>query len=307
MNTEYLRYMVTINEYKSISKAAKELFVSQSTLSRIVQNIENNIGITIFNRTNRGVTVTSEGEMFLNRAKSMIAELDKFENDYFQALYAPDQGNTLLIGAHRSTPAVEAFIEYYNTRCKDSKNLNLLFHEEPLDDIIEKVVCGNLDLGIIHYISSKEDELLRRCNALNLSCVILKTTPFCLQVRDGHPFSTRESIDLDELKPYVQVCFSDEDFTGINYCTSDERVTWNVDRRRVVTNSRGVLRTIVMNTDCYYIGNNWRCKLLDSENIVCVPIGSYPYTIKTAYIFHKNRELSKEERIYISILKDIIR
>lgn len=306
MNTEYLRYMLAINENKSISKAAKELFVSQSTLSRIVQNIENSIGITIFRRTNRGVTVTNEGEMFLNRAKSVIAELDKFENDYFQALFAPNEGNTLLIGAHRSTPAVEAFITYYNTRCKESKNLNMAFHEEPLNDIIEKVVCGSLDLGIIHYISSKEDEILRQFKEYNLRCIHLKTTPFCLQVRDGHPLSKYESIELEELESYVQVCFSDEDFTGINYCANANRFNWNIDRRRIVTNSRGTLRTIVMNTDCYYIGNNWKCKLLDGENIVCVPIANYPYTIKTAYIFHKSRELSKEERIYISILKDII-
>lgn len=305
MNTEYLRYLIAINEYKSISKASKELFVSQSTLSRIVQNVEKSIGIAIFNRTNKGVAVTNDGEMFLNRAKSMIAELDQFENDYFQALYAPSEGNVLIIGAHRTTPAVDAFVQYYNLKCKDSNNLNLVFHEETLGEIIEQVANGSLDIGVIDYLSSKEDELLRQCKEYNLNCVLIADGPFCLQVRKGHPLSEKKSVDLSDLEPYVHVTFSDENFSGINYCTNTNKFNWNVDRRRVVTNSRGVLRTMILNSDCYYIGNNAKCKLLDAENSTCIPIENYPYTIKVAYIYHKNRDLSKDERLYIKLLQDV--
>lgn len=305
MNTEYLRYMLAISEYKSISQAAKELYISQSTLSRILQNIEESIGINIFVRTNKGVTITNEGEIFLNRAKSMVAELDKFEHDYFQAIYPTNKGNTLIIGAHRTTPAVEAFIRYYNYKCKDSNNINLVYSEDTLSEIIENVAAGTLDLGIIDYLSNKEDETLRKCKEYGLNCVLLSDSPFCLQVREGHPLSKEKTIELDQLTPYVHVCFSDEDFSGINYCNNIDRFNWNMDRKRVVTNSRGVLRTFIISTDGYYIGNNAKCELLDSQETVCIPVANYPYSIKAAYIYHKNRDLSEDERVYLNFLKEI--
>ncbi len=307
MNTEYLRYLLAIGEHKSISKAAKELFISQSALSRVLQNTEKDIGITIFHRTNKGVEITYEGEKFLNRAKSMIAELDKFENDYFQSLFPQSEGNTLIVGAHRTTPAVEAFIEYYNYRCTQAQNLNLVFNEEPLDDIIEQVAYGTIDLGIIDYVSGKEDEILRKLQEYNLTCVIVSDSPFCIQVRKGHPLAEKAGVDLSELEPYVHVCFSDENFTGINYCVNADKYNWELDRKRVVTNSRGVLRSFIINTDSYYIGNNAKCRLLASQSTICIPVNHYPYTIKSAYVHHKNRVLTEDERVYLSFLTKIYR
>lgn len=305
MNTEYLRYILTVDECKSINKAAKRLYIAQPTLSRILLNMEESIGITIFNRNNRGVEVTSEGEVFIKRIKSMLTELDQLENDYFKADDNPDDLSKLIVGAHRSSPALDAFIRYYTEKCKNSMHVNLVFNEEVASDIIEDVGNNILDLGVIHYISSKENEILQKCNDYNLNCILISDDALYVQIKNTHPLAKKKSIKIEDLKPYTHVDFSDDNLSGVNYCSNIAKFNWKVQKKRFLTNSRGALRTFILNSDGYYLGNNAQCELLTLQDTVSIMVEDYPYTVKTAYIYHRNRELTEDERIYLKYLSQI--
>ena len=108
MNTEYLRYVLAIDEHQSINKAAKAMYISQPTLSRILQTIEDDAGFTIFRRTNRGVETTDAGKTFIRRVRHMLAEIDQIQKDYFEHDDLPEDTVKLIIGSHRSSPALDA-------------------------------------------------------------------------------------------------------------------------------------------------------------------------------------------------------
>jgi DNA-binding transcriptional LysR family regulator len=305
MNTEYLRYVLAIDEHQSINKAAKALYISQPTLYRILQTIEDDAGFTIFRRTNRGVETTDAGKTFIRRVRHMLAEIDQIQKDYFEHDDLPEDTVKLIIGSHRSSPALDAFIRYYKLRCLDAQSVNLAIQEGMADSIIEGVNKGVLDLGVISYVSIKENEILSKCKQYNICCNLLDDSPLCMQVSIDHPLASKTHVETSDLKPYLHITFSDEDLSGINYCSNIHAFDWRSQNKRILTNSRGALRSLILNSDGYYLGNNAQCELLGLENSVSIPVLDYPYTVKTAYIYRNERKVTEEERIYMKLLREV--
>ena len=115
-----LRYVVVVAQAGSINKAALNLYVSQSTLSRAVQEVEAQIGISLFQRTNKGAIPTHDGLEFIERARRLLLAFDQLEGQYFNHEKAEQE--TLLVATQRCTPVISAFIEYYQKRTKDLLN-----------------------------------------------------------------------------------------------------------------------------------------------------------------------------------------
>ena len=120
MNVQELRYVVAVAQAGSINKAALNLYVSQSTLSRAVQEVEAQIGISLFQRTNKGAIPTHDGLEFIERARRLLLAFDQLEGQYFNHEKAEQE--TLLVATQRCTPVISAFIEYYQKRTKDLLN-----------------------------------------------------------------------------------------------------------------------------------------------------------------------------------------
>ena len=79
MTLQQLRYVTTIANIGSISEAAKRLFVSQPSLTKAIKELEKEMGITIFDRTNKGITVSKEGERFLWSARQVLEQATLLE------------------------------------------------------------------------------------------------------------------------------------------------------------------------------------------------------------------------------------
>lgn len=217
MNVQELRYVVAVAQAGSINKAALNLYVSQSTLSRAVQEVEAQIGISLFQRTNKGAIPTHDGLEFIERARRLLLAFDQLEGQYFNHEKAEQE--TLLVATQRCTPVISAFIEYYQKRCEDKKLLNLALKEDTTDNIIRLVSNRIYGIGILHYTSDQESSFLHKCRSVDLESHLLEVSPVVAQVRYGHPLANRKSILVRELRPYPHVTFADEDITNINYCS----------------------------------------------------------------------------------------
>lgn len=305
MNTEYLRYILMIDNLKSINQAAKALYISQPTLSRILQTIESDMGIVIFERTKKGVTATYEGKIFIERIRKLVNELDQIEKDYFQVSHPdPTDEIKLCIGAQHSSPALDAFIQFYQKECAESNSINLVIQENACEPLLYDVSDKILNLGIVHFISSQEDAFLEKCKELELKVDLLGTSPVCIQVRSSHPLARKKDVTIGMLAPYLHVTFSDEDLTGINYCSDINDYNWTAQQKRIVVNERGTLRDLLLRTDGYYIGNDNKCNLTDVQSTVCIPIRDYPYTVKTVCVYSQNRTLTVPEKKFLNYLQN---
>lgn len=305
MNIQALRYIIEIAHTGSINQASQHLYVSQSSLSRAVKEIEAQIGITLFHRTNKGVIPTYDGRKFIEQARHLLQDIDQLESQYFNT--AKTTQDTLLVATQRCILVINAFIEYYKRHCTGRELLNLALQEDTTDNII-KLICGRIyGIGVLHYTSDQEESFLRKCHSMNLECQPLDKSPVVAQLRCGHPLTCYESITVNMLEPYPHVTFSDEDITSINYCSDVSQYNPSILKKRIVVQDRGTLQQIINQTDSYYIGSDFS-RFPDTAGYserCYIPLKDVDFTLNTIWIQRKGHTLTKPEHEFISVLESI--
>ena len=153
MNIMHLRYAVEIEKTKSINKAAENLFMSQPNLSRSIKDLESSLGITIFNRTSKGMTLTAQGEEFLGYAKKILAEIDEVENLYMSENFNKQRFS---ISVPRSSYISYAFSEFVKHLDLQQK-AEIYYKETNALRAISNVLQNKYKLGIIRYQTIYDD------------------------------------------------------------------------------------------------------------------------------------------------------
>ena len=156
MTLQQLRYLIAIVEYGSINAAATRLFASQSNLSTAIKDLEEELGVSIFRRSNRGVTLTNDGTELLNYARQVVEQADLLEARYKQA--DADSGRLAVSTQHYSF-SVEAFIKTANDFSHDE--YEFILRETGTAQIIDDVKEFRSDVGIL-YVDSFNSRVLWR-------------------------------------------------------------------------------------------------------------------------------------------------
>lgn len=304
MNLQTLRYVVTIEQTGSFSKASQYLYVSQSTLSRAVKELEEKIGISLFHRTNQGVRPTYEGQKFIARANLILQDVAQLEGQYF--LNREDGKLSLLVATQRCTVITRAFTEYYRRFCEGQEMVNLVVQEETTDNILQLVSSGTFGLGILHFTSDREDSIYQKCQELQLEGTLMHRSPVAAQVHVSHPLADRKSLTLDDLLPYPHVTYNNENLTGINYCSDITMYNPAILKKRIVIQDRGTLRDVIIHTDSYYIGCDYTgFPMLDDLYRRFIPIEGIDFTLNTMWIKRVGHVLTQPEKDFISILDEV--
>ena len=265
-----------------------------------MQEVEARIGISLFQRTNKGAIPTHDGLEFIERARRLLLEFDQLEGQYYN--HEKVEQETLLVATQRCTPVILAFIEYYQKRCEDKKLLNLALKEDTTDNIIRLV--SNRIYGILHYTSDQESSFLHKCRSVDLETHLLEVSPVVAQVRYDHPLANRKSILVRELRPYPHVTFADEDITNINYCSDVSQYNPSILEKRIVIQDRGTLRQIVDCTDSYYVGCDFTRFSTPACSRVYIPLEDVPFTLNTLWVKSRGRTLSQAEQAFIAELEN---
>lgn len=311
MDIQNLRYIVQISEIGSINRAAQQLFVSQSTLSRAVQEMEASTGILIFKRTNKGVVTTHDGEKFIRRARKILDEVEELEDHFFVNKTAKREEMKFHLGVQWSTPAVLAYLKFYRDFCNDAVCLDLALWEDGRKNLMRLIYNQILNMGIVHCASDDKDEFLKNCDDMMLTTEVLSKCRACVQVGENHPLAGEKILTLDMLKPYPRIAFLNEDVTDINYCSDIFQYDRNNSRKRIVVQERGTLRMLLSGTDGYYVGSNY-AQLIDGMEtdsrieIKCIPIEDTDISIETVLVYKKNHKFSELELQYLEILHEIL-
>lgn len=204
MNILHLKYAVEIARTKSISKAAANLYIGQPNLSRAIKELETKLGINIFVRTMRGVTVTPEGEYFLEYARRIVAQVDALENMY-------ENGNV-----RRGFSIYTAYGTYIeNAIVKLVKNIpreavvDITYKEGSNDEVIDAVFSSEINLGIIRYDISTEEQYRRMLAEKKLECKSISKFEYRILMSKAHPLAQRKVVSPEELSLYTEIICND--------------------------------------------------------------------------------------------------
>lgn len=201
----HLKYAVEVERTNSITKAAENLFMGQPNLSRALRDLEENLGIIIFNRTPKGMFPTQQGEIFLSYAKKILRQIDEIE-----AIYKNKHQDKLSfrISIPRASYISLAFtnlIQNLDSSCEFEFNYRETNNMRAINNILQ----NNYDLGIIRFQSVFEEYFMNLLQNKELAFEPIFEFEHLLLMSKDNPLALKEDIVQDDLKDFIEIAHGD--------------------------------------------------------------------------------------------------
>lgn len=295
MTLQQLRYIVAVAETGNITEAAKRLFISQPSLTNSIHELEKEMRITIFNRTNKGVTVSNEGDLFLSYARQILEQTSLLEEKF---LNKKEQSPKFSVSCQHYSFAVNAFVDVI--REFGGNKYDFTLRETQTYEIIEDVSRLKSEIGIL-YTSSKNEELLLKLikqNGLKFEeLFVAKPHVF---ISSEHPLAEREILTLEALEEYPYLSFEQGEYNSFYF---SEEILSTLDRsKNIKVRDRATLFNLVIGLNGYTVSSGVISKALNGENIIAKPLAVDEF-MRVGTIKQKDMALSRYGSAYMEYLR----
>ena len=298
MKLQQLRYVVKVAECGSITEASRRLFVSQPSITASIRDLENEMGVHIFERTNKGVIVSEEGETFLGYARQVLDQADLLEGKYKGT---SEQVPHFSVSCQHYSFAVNAFVDVI--REFDAARYDFTLREEQTHEIIEDVAHMKSELGIL-YLSEHNREVIERMLAANelvfegLFCA----TPHVFVCAD-HPLADHASVTLEDLEDYPFLSYEQGSYNSFYY---SEELTSTFERcKNIRVRDRATLFNLAMGLNGYTVCSGVISHELNGPGIISIPLDVDEY-MEIGIITRKNTTLTRCGQAYIEAIRQHI-
>lgn len=205
MNILHLKYAVEVAKTRSISKAAENLYMGQPNLSRAIKELEESLGITIFRRTTKGISITPDGEEFLQYARQIVQKVEEVEQIYQNGR---QKKQTFSVSVPRASYLSFAMADF--SRCmKKGSPAEFYYCETNPMNTINSVVREDFNLGIVRFQSSYEKYFSDLFKDKKLTSDTIAEFSYSMIISKNDPLAHKDSVCLDDLADYIEVCHSD--------------------------------------------------------------------------------------------------
>lgn len=298
MKLQQLRYVVKVAECGSITEASRRLFVSQPSITASIRDLENEMGVHIFERTNKGVIVSEEGETFLGYARQVLDQADLLEGKYKGT---SEQVPHFSVSCQHYSFAVNAFVDVI--REFDAARYDFTLREEQTHEIIEDVAHMKSELGIL-YLSEHNREVIERMLAAN---ELVFEGLFCAAphvfVCADHPLADHASVTLEDLEDYPFLSYEQGSYNSFYY---SEELTSTFERRKNIrVRDRATLFNLVMGLNGYTVCSGVISHELNGPGIISIPLDADEY-MEIGIITRKNTTLTRYGQAYIDAIRQHI-
>ena len=296
LTIQQLRYAVGIANTGSFNKAAETLFISQPSLTMAVQDLEKQIGITIFNRSNRGVTLTPEGEEFIARAnellnhfKSVVARYDE-ESQKKKRFAVSTQHYSFAVKSF--TNMVKKFnIDDYDFALRETKTKEVIDDVTSLRSEIGIIYLSDFNRKYLTYLLKEHDLVFQKLVICNAYAYMWK----------NNPLASKPYVTLEDLSQYP--CLSFEQGESGNYYFAEEILSTNEYHRTIKANDRATMLNFMVDLNGYTLCSGIISEEINGSDYVAVPFkddkGECDRQMEIGYIVKKNFMLSTICSIYI--------
>ena len=301
MTIQQLKYIITISENGSLNKAAEVLFITQPSLTSAVRELEKELGITLFNRGGKGVTLTNDGTEFLQYARQVVAQYDRLLEKY-------GRGGTLRkkfgISTQHYSFAVKSFVEM--VKQFDTDEYEFAIRETKTSEVIEDVTTGKSEVGILYLsdFNRKAIGKFLKTNQLEFHPLI-QCEPY-VYLWKGHPLAKQKSIRLAELRDYP--CLSFEQGAGGSFYFAEEILSTYDYIRTIKATDRATMLNLMVGLNGYTLCSGIICEELNGPDYVAIAFEAEEEEIaagrmEIGYIVKQNMILSKLAEQYIRELE----
>ncbi|MBQ3912833.1 MAG: LysR family transcriptional regulator [Lachnospiraceae bacterium] len=295
MNINQLKYVLVIAESSSMREAVGRLYVSQPALSASVRDLEDELGIVIFERSNKGIKLTDEGREFLNYAKKAVGQYMLLEERY---LSQDKEKEHFSVSMQHYNFAARAFAEVVSRF--DLPKYVFLIHETKTMEVLENVRDLKSEVGVLSYSETNKDFVLKLIKEYGLEFVPLMRRETYIYLWKGHPLSDKSELSLEELKDYPCISF-DQGEDGKFYITEEAMGDHDFDKS-IRSDDRATTMELIAWLKGYSVGSG----ILSEEGLLVKDLVSIKLkeedSLIIGYITKKNRKLSKYGAAYVEEL-----
>jgi DNA-binding transcriptional LysR family regulator len=295
MTLQQLKYVVTVADKGTISDASKELFISQPSLTNAIKELENEMKITIFNRTNKGVVVSNEGDEFLAYARQVLEQANLLEEKF---LNVKKQSIRFSVSTQHYSFAVNAFVDVI--REFGGNQYDFTLRETQTYEIIEDINRLKSEIGILYTSSKNEEVIMKLIKQKGLVFDELFVANPNVFISSKHPLAEKREITMNELEEYPYLSFEQGDYNSFYF---SEEILSTLDRNKnIKVRDRATLFNLVIGLNGYTVSTGVISNELNGENIIAKPL-KVDVCMRVGIIKQKNMPLSRYGVAYIEALK----
>lgn len=300
MTLTQLNYFITIAEVKSINKAAEQLYVSQPSLTSAVRELEKELGITLFYRSGRGVTLTNDGSEFLLYARQLIGQYEAILEKYGKN---GSLRKKFGVSTQHYSFAVKAFVDM--AKEFDMSKYAFAIRETRTAEVIRDVSTMRSEIGILYLSDFNRKSLEKMMKSAGLEFHYLIECQAYVYLWKNHPLAGKDSISFQQLADYP--CLSFEQGEDSSFYLAEEILSTNEYPRIIHANDRATMLNLMVGLNGYTLCSGIICEELNGNEFAAVPFRgdeeNQNSRMEIGYIVRKNTILSKMGEIYVEALK----
>ena len=295
MTLQQLRYVIAVAENGTVSGAAKSLFISQPSLTNAIRELEKELQINIFLRTNKGVVLSNEGSDFIGYARQIIEQADLLEDKYIN--YKKHKKKFSVSTQHYSF-AVNGFVDVIKEFGYD--NYDFTLRETQTYEILQDVSQLKCEVGILYLSSENEKVITKIMNENNLIFEeIVRAKPHIF-ISSKHPLANNDIISFKDLEKYPFLQFEQGEHNSFHFF---EELYGNINREKTIkVRDRATLFNLAIGLNGYTISSGIISKDLNGENIISRPLDA-DEEMRIGFVTHKNISLSNLALAYMEAVK----
>ena len=296
MTLQQLRYVVTIAEIGTISKAAEELFVSQPSLTKALKELEKEMQITIFDRTNKGIHVSREGEIFLGYARQVLEQAALIEEKYKHKSGGKQE---FCISTQHYSFAVNAFVDLIKEY--GSENYDFSLRETQTYEIIDDVARMKSEIGILYLNDFNRNVLSKLFSEKNLEFHALLNCGIYAYMWKEHPLANENLVSLEQLNDYP--CLAFDQGSNNSFYFAEEVLSTYEYKQLIRANDRATLLNLMVGLKGYTLCSGILCEDLNGSSYCAVKLDS-DEIMTVGYLIRKGMNISPLGQKYLEeILK----
>ena len=294
MTLQQMKYASAIADCKSMNKAAQSLFVSQPSLSGSIRDLEEELGVEIFLRTNRGIVITPEGEEFLGYARQVAEQYSLLENRYLNQ----NSRKKFSVSTQHYTFAIQAFVE--TVRKAGMEKYEFAIHETMTWEIMESVKNFKSEIGVVFLDQFNEAVMKKYFKENGLEFVPLFSCSIFVFLWNGHPLAGKPELIMAELDEYPCLMFDQGDNNSFFF--SEEVYSTYEYKRMIRVSDRATMLNLMVGLNGYTLCSGILCEGLNGNDYTVVPLKEKD-VMNIGYIKRKGPFASKLAEIYIQELE----
>lgn len=300
MTLTQLNYLITIAETKSLNKAAELLYVSQPSLTSAMKELEKELGITLFYRSGRGVTLTNDGTEFLLYAKQIYGQYESVLEKYGKG---GTRRKKFGVSTQHYSFAVKAFVDM--ARESDLTKYEFALRETKTAEVISDVCTMRSEIGVLYLCDFNRSTMEKLLKSSGLEFHHLLNCQAYVYLSKRHPLAGEPSICFAQLESYP--CLSFEQGDNSSFYFAEEILSTNEYAQMIKTNDRATMLNLMVGLDGYTICSGIICEELNGNEFVTVPFRDdeqNPNSVmEIGYITRKNTIMSSLGERYINAMK----